>query len=90
MKTTSRPSGPVEPDEILQEDLDARGWSQADFADVFGRPVQAVNEIIAGKKAITPDTAVALSKALETSPEYWLNLESAYTLDLLDERRPGR
>ena len=87
MKTTMlRPFRPIKPGEILQEELDARGWSQADFADILGRPVQAVNEIIAGKKAITPDTAVALSKALGTSPEYWLNLESAYRLDLLDKR----
>jgi HTH-type transcriptional regulator/antitoxin HigA len=86
MKNTLRPFRPIKPGEILQEELDSRGWSQADFADIVGRPVQAVNEIIAGKKAITPDTAVAFSKALGTSPEYWLNLESAYRLDLLDKR----
>lgn len=86
MKNTLRPFRPIKPGEILQEELDARGWSQADFADIVGRPVQAVNEIIAGKKAITPDTAVDFSKALGTSPEYWLNLESAYRLDLLDKR----
>lgn len=87
MATTLRPFRPIKPGEILQEELDSRGWSQADLADILGRPVQAVNEIIAGKKAITPDTAVALSKALGTSPEYWLNLESAYRLDLLDKRQ---
>ena len=87
MKTTLRPFRPISPGEILQEELDARGWSQADFADIIGRPVQAVNEIITGKKIVTPDTAVALSKALENSAEYWLNLESAYRLDLLDKRR---
>lgn len=87
MNTTLRPFRPIRPGEILQEELDARGWSQADFADIVGRPVQAVNEIIAGKKMVTPDTAVAFSKALETSAEYWLNLESAYRLDLLDKRR---
>lgn len=87
MKTTLRPFRAIKPGEILQEELDSRGWSQADFADIVGRPVQAVNEIIAGKKAITPDTAVGFSRALGTSPEYWLNLESAYRLDLLDKRR---
>jgi HTH-type transcriptional regulator/antitoxin HigA len=87
MKNTLRPFKPIKPGEILQEELDSRGWSQADFADIVGRPIQAVNEIIAGKKVITPDTAVDFSKALGTSPEYWLNLESAYRLDLLDKRQ---
>jgi HTH-type transcriptional regulator/antitoxin HigA len=56
----------------------------------LGRPVQAVNEIITGKKAITPETAVALSRALGTSAEYWLNLESSYRLDLLYQRGEGK
>jgi HTH-type transcriptional regulator/antitoxin HigA len=76
----------VAPGEILEEELEARGWSQADLAAVLGRPVQAVNEIITGKKAITPETAMALSQALGTSAEYWLNLESGYRLDLLHQR----
>jgi len=87
MKPPLRPFRPVKPGEILQEELEAREWTQADLAEVIDRPVQAVNEIIAGKKAITPDTALALSQALGTSPEYWLNLEAAYRLDLLHERR---
>jgi HTH-type transcriptional regulator / antitoxin HigA len=87
MKPALRPFRPVKPGEILQEELDVRGWTQADLAEILGRPVQAINEIIAGKKAITPDTAMALSLALGTSPEYWLNLESAYRLDLLRGRR---
>ncbi len=87
MKPALRPFRPVKPGEILQEELDARDWTQADLAKILDRPVQAINEIITGKKAITPDTAVALSQALGTSPEYWLNLESAYRLDLLHGRR---
>jgi HTH-type transcriptional regulator/antitoxin HigA len=83
METNVRPFRPIKPGELLQEELDARGWTQTDFAEVIGRPVQAVNEIVAGKKAITPDTAVAFSRALGTSAEYWLNLESAYRLDLV-------
>ncbi len=78
-----RPFRPVTPGEILKEELEARGWTQSDFAEILGRPIQAVNEIIRGKKAIVPATAVELSRALGTSPEFWLNLESAYRLDLL-------
>lgn len=90
MKPVLRPFRPVKPGEILQEELEVRNWTQADLAEILGRPVQAINEIIAGKKAITPDTALALSEALGTSPEYWLNLESAYRLDLLHKRQSGR
>lgn len=90
MNTTLRPFAPVTPGEILEEELEARGWSQGDLAVVLGRPVQTVNEIISGKKAITPETAIALSQALGTSAEYWLNLESSYRLDLLHQRSGKR
>jgi HTH-type transcriptional regulator/antitoxin HigA len=83
MTSTLRPFRPIKPGEILQEELDARGWTQADLAEIVDRPVQAINEIVAGKKAITPETALALAHALGTSPEYWLNLEGAYRLDLV-------
>ena len=78
-----RPYRPVTPGEILKEELDARGWTQTDFAEILGRPIQAINEIISGKKAVVPATAVELSRAMGNSPEFWLNLESAYRLDLL-------
>ncbi len=51
-----------------------------DLAEILGRPIQAINEIIAGKKVITPDTAKELADALGTSAQYWLNLESSYQL----------
>jgi HTH-type transcriptional regulator/antitoxin HigA len=82
-----RPFAPISPGEILEEELQARGWSQRDLAAVLGRPVQVVNEIIAGKKAITPETAMALSEALGTSADYWLGLESRYRLDLLQSNK---
>lgn len=83
METIKRPYRSVLPGEILRDELDARGWTQGDFAEIIGKPLQAVNEILMGKKAITPETAVFFSRALGTTPEFWLNLESAYRLDLL-------
>lgn len=68
------------PGEILREELEARGWSQIDLAEILGRPVKLVNEIIAGKRAVTPETAQGLSDALGTSPELWMNLEAQYQL----------
>ena len=83
MSEKLRPFRPIKPGEILKEELEARGWTQSDLAEVLGRPIQVVNEIIRGKKAIIPATAVELSRAFDTSPEFWLNLEAAYRLDLL-------
>lgn len=68
------------PGAILQEELEERGWSQLDLAAILGRPVKLVNEIIAGKRAITPETAQGLADALGTSAELWMNLESQYQL----------
>jgi len=81
-----RPFRPISPGEILQDELVARGWTQSDLAEILDRPVQAINEIISGKKAIVPPTAVEFSLAFNTSPEFWLNLESAYRLDLLHHK----
>lgn len=68
------------PGEFLRDELEARGWTQADLAKVLGRPLQTVNEILAGRKTITPETAQGLGAALGTSAQFWLNLESAYRL----------
>jgi HTH-type transcriptional regulator/antitoxin HigA len=68
------------PGEFLADELDARGWTQSEFADIIRRPTKVVNEIIAGKKAIMPETARELSAALGTSAQYWMNLQTAYDL----------
>ena len=81
MKTMIRPFRPMKPGEILEEELDARGWSPADFADIIGRSTHEINEIVASQKTIGLALAVAFSMALGTSAEYWSNLEAAYRLD---------
>jgi len=68
------------PGEFIKDELIERDWTQADLAEILGRPVQAVNEIVAGKKSITPETARGLGDAFGTGPELWLNLENAYRL----------
>ncbi|MDC0358627.1 HigA family addiction module antitoxin, partial [Oligoflexia bacterium] len=82
---TPRPFLQIPPGEILREELDARGWTQGEFAEIIGRPIQTVNEIIAGKKSITPETALLFSQALGTSAQLWLNLESSYRLNSLPD-----
>lgn len=66
--------------ELLAEELEARGWSQADFAEVLGRPAQFVSEVISGKKEITRESAAQIAVALGTSAEFWLNLQDSYLL----------
>lgn len=68
------------PGRLLSEELQRRGWSQADFAQIVGRPPRVVNEIIKAKRAITPETALAFAGAFGTGAEFWLNMESAYQL----------
>lgn len=66
--------------EQLATELDERGWSQAEFAEILGRPVQFVSEIMAGKKEITRESAAQIGAALGTSATFWLDLQNAYLL----------
>jgi HTH-type transcriptional regulator/antitoxin HigA len=66
--------------ELLGEELEARGWSQGDFAAVLDRPTQFVSEIVTGKKEITRESAAQIGAALSHSAEYWLKLQDQYLL----------
>lgn len=77
---TRKPAEVFPPGDYIREELEARGWTQSDLAKVMGRSQPAVNEIINGKRGITPESALALSAAFGTSPEFWMNLETIYSL----------
>lgn len=66
--------------QMLAKELTARGWTQIDLAEILGRPTQFVSEIIAGKKEITRESAAQLAAALDTTAEFWLNLQDSYFL----------
>ncbi len=66
--------------EFLAEELEARGWTQAEFAAILDRPAQFVSEIISGKKEITRESAAQIGAALGTSAEMWLSLQDQYLL----------
>ncbi len=70
---------------FIQTELDKRSWSQAALAEVLGRPVGAVNEMIKGKRALTPEIAVGLGRAFEQPPELWAHREAAYRLSLVKD-----
>ena len=79
MKPTQRI--PTHPGIILKtEYLDPLGISQLEFSAHLRVPIQRVNGIIRGRRAITPETAWLLAQALSTTPEFWLNLQAAHDL----------
>ena len=72
---------PVHPGEVLAEEfLAPLGVSQVALAAHLGIPVQRVNEIVRGKRGVTPGTAWLLAQALGTSPEFWVGLQTAHDL----------
>jgi addiction module HigA family antidote len=72
---------PTHPGEILLEEyLKPLGITQVALAQHLGIPVQRVNEIVNGKRGITPETAWLLAHAFETSPEFWTDLQVTYDL----------
>jgi antitoxin HigA-1 len=72
---------PTHPGEILLEEfLVPMNVSQVAFAAHIGVPTQRVNEIVRGKRGVTPETAWLFAEALGTSPEFWLNLQTNYDL----------
>lgn len=66
--------------EYLRDELDERGWTVTEFAEIIDRPIQAVSEILNGKKEITTETACAFADALGTTPDLWLNLQTNYRI----------
>lgn len=72
---------PTHPGEVLlQEFLGPMGHTQVALAEHLGVPVQRINELVRGKRGVTPETAWLLAQALNTTPEFWLNLQAAYDL----------
>ena len=72
---------PAHPGEILQRQfLEPLEITQVAFAKHIGVPTQRINEIVRGKRGVTPETAWFFAQALDTSPEFWLNLQSNHDL----------
>jgi len=82
-----RPAEVFAPGEFIREELEVRGWRQSDLAEIIGRSITEVSRIMNGKTSITEETARQLGEAFETGPEYWLNLQNAYTLSTLPADR---
>ena len=73
---------PIHPGEHLVEMLDELGISQYRLAKTIGVPPRRINEIVHGRRSVTADTALRIGRALGMTPEFWLNLQRMYDLDL--------
>jgi addiction module HigA family antidote len=73
---------PIHPGEILADELREIGLSAAQLARTIEVPTNRISQIIAGKRAITADTALRLGQYFGTSPDFWMNLQKAYDLDI--------
>jgi addiction module HigA family antidote len=82
---------PIHPGEVLLEEfLKPLHLSQYRLAKEIGVPPRRINEIVQGKQAITPDTALRLSRYFGLSERFWLNLQSRHDLELAKDRLAGR
>ena len=86
LSTTTDLIDPIHPGEVLMEDfIEGFGITQNHLAVAIGVPPRRINEIVHGKRGITADTAVRLSRYFGNSAEFWMNLQSHYELRI--ERR---
>lgn len=79
----------VHPGEILKEELEGLGVSAAEFARQIDVPPNRISQIIAGKRAVTGDTALRFGHWFATDPQFWLNLQSAYDIRIAEEKAGG-
>jgi antitoxin HigA-1 len=78
---------PIHPGEILKEEfLDPMGISQYRLAKDINVPPRRINEIVHGKRSISADTALRLSKYFKMSALYWMNLQAHYDIEIVSDR----
>ena len=76
---------PVHPGEVLKDELDEIDLTQSALAKHIGVLPKTINEICRGKRGISAEMAMKLSKALGGSPQFWLNLQNNWEISQLDE-----
>ena len=82
---------PIHPGEILMEEfLKPFGISQYKLAKEITVPARRINEIVHGKRAITADTALRLSRYFNLSERFWLNLQTRYDIEVQKDKLNGR
>jgi addiction module HigA family antidote len=75
---------------LLHEFLEPLGLTQAELARVLAIPLNRVNELVRGKRGVTPRTALLLAAYFKNSAEFWMNLQTAYDLTRARQEMPRR
>ena len=73
---------PIHPGEILGDELEETGLTAKKLADVIEVPPNRLYQLLAGKRSVTADTALRLGRYFGMSADFWMNLQTAYELDL--------
>ncbi|KHO29674.1 HigA family addiction module antitoxin [Corynebacterium minutissimum] len=77
---------PIHPGEVLNEDfIKAFGITQHKLAMAIGVPPRRINEIVHGKRGITADTALRLGRYFGVEPQFWVNLQGRYELEIAED-----
>lgn len=80
---TTRTIPPIHPGVTLREDfMKPHGLSANRLGALVGVPPNRISDIVRGRRSVTADTALRLSRAFGTSPEFWLNLQTHFDLEL--------
>lgn len=88
MSKKNKTMPPVHPGETLREDfLKPLALTANRLAIELQVPVTRVNDIVRGKRAITADTALRLARYFGTTPQFWMNLQANYDLELAQDKR---
>lgn len=88
---TSNKLPSIHPGEVLlTEFLEPMQLSQYALAKAIGVPARRINEIVLGKRSVTPDTALRLSRYFGLSERFWLNLQTRYDLEVTKDLLAGR
>ena len=73
---------PIHPGDLLRDELEEIGVSLNELARALRVPMNRISAIVNGKRGITIDTSMRLARYFGTSPQYWLNLQNAYDLEV--------
>ena len=73
---------PIHPGEILGDELREAGMTSRKLAKILQIPCDRLDQILAGERNLTADTALRLARYFGTSPDFWMNLQTSYELDL--------
>ena len=78
------------PGEYIQDELEARGWTQKQFAEIIQKSPAELNHLITGRRNLNADWAMRVAVAFWTSPELWIRLQNKYDFQMLENSKEGQ